>query len=139
MPQSTRELKNTTSQGPSQAQKLDNVDSDLIAMQTWIMDFMKSLVEVATKKVQPIVIRHVIAGRLTHKDTNKCMQLQLHASFHKIKLLTRGFFEVTVNEKHKDFEPRKLTMVEYKDYTFQMGIPIQPKCTKSKARTLIHF
>jgi hypothetical protein len=73
MPQSTRKLKNTTSQGPSQAQKLDNVDSDLIAMQTWIMDFMKSLVEVAIKKVQPIVIRRVIARRLMHKDVNKRM------------------------------------------------------------------
>lgn len=85
------------------------------------MDFMKSLVEVATKKVQPMVISRMIARRLTHKDVNKCMQLHLHTSFQKIKLLTRGFFEVTFNEKHKDFEPRKLAMVEYKDYTFQIS------------------
>jgi hypothetical protein len=38
------------------------------------MDFMKSLMEVVTEKVQRIVIGRVIAGRLTHKDVNKCMQ-----------------------------------------------------------------
>jgi hypothetical protein len=67
------------------------------------MDFMKFLV-VAMEKVQRTLIGCMIAGRLTHKDVNKCMQLHFHASFQKIKLFTRGFFEITFNEEREDLK-----------------------------------
>ncbi len=86
-------------QGLNQTQKLENIDLDLVATPPWTMEFMATLMEMIMEKTKSIIISHAIGGCPMNKDVNECIQMDLHASFQKVKLLTHGVFEVIFCEE----------------------------------------